>query len=240
MPFGLCIAPATFRHFINYIFSGFLDIFVIVYLDDILIFSVSLDLHQGHVKSVLCHIRQHGLYAKPKKCEFELQSIQFLGLVISTEGIKMNPQKVSAILDWPAPTDKKGVQRFVGFANIYLRFIKRFSAIIAPHHATDKATHPIPLVPGGTGCLRNLNRLFTSICITSHPDLSLPYVLEVDASETTVSAVVLQRQGLKDLMHPVAFFSHKLSPAERNYDVGDRELPWNNGSIYWKRRLIRY
>lgn len=98
MPFGLCNAPATFQHFVNDIFRDFLDLYVIVYLDDILIFSSSVSDHRRHVRNVLARLRQHGLYAKPEKCQFELQSIQFLGLIISVEGIKMDPQKVSAIL----------------------------------------------------------------------------------------------------------------------------------------------
>lgn len=105
---------------------------VIVYLDDILILSSSKDDHRRHVRNVLTWLQQHGLYAKPEKCEIELQSIQFLGLIISIEGIKMDLQKVTAILDWPAPADKKGVQRFIGFANFYWKFIRGFSAIIAP------------------------------------------------------------------------------------------------------------
>lgn len=142
MPFGLCNAPATFQHFINYVFKDYLDIFIIVYLDDIRVFSTSLESHCKHVKDFLCCLHLHGLYAKPEKCEFEQQSIQFLGLVISTEGIKMDPQKVSAILTWPTPTNKKGVQQFVGFSNVYRRFIKNFSAIITPRLLKDCLHRP--------------------------------------------------------------------------------------------------
>lgn len=124
------MALATFQHFVNYIFRDFLHIFMIVYLDDILIFSISLDAHQGHVKRVLGRIHQHGLYSKGEKCELEQCSIKFLGLVISPEGIKIDSQKVSAILDWSAPTNKKGIQRFVGFAYYSRRFIRGLSAII--------------------------------------------------------------------------------------------------------------
>lgn len=106
MPFGLCNAPAILQHLVNDIFRDCLDIYVIVYLDDILIFFTSLEQQQDHVKNVLCLLCQHGLYAKPEKCEFKRQSIQFRGLVISTKGFKMDPQKVAAILDWPAPPDR--------------------------------------------------------------------------------------------------------------------------------------
>lgn len=99
MPFGLCNAPSTFQHFVNDLFRDYLDLFVIIYLDDILIFSSSIDSYHKHVKCVLSRLRQHSLYAKAEKCEFKKQSIQFLGLIISIEGIKMDPQKISAILD---------------------------------------------------------------------------------------------------------------------------------------------
>lgn len=132
MPFGLCNAPATFQHFVNNIFQDYLDNLIIVYLDDILVFSTTLEIHRAHIKKVITIPRTHGLYVKAEKCNFEKESIQFLGLVISTKGVAMDPQKVKAILDWPAPSDKKGVQRFIGFSNFYRRFIHNFSAIIAP------------------------------------------------------------------------------------------------------------
>lgn len=105
MPFGLCNAPTTFQHLVNYIFQIYLDLFIIVYLDDILIVSESLELHQTHVKKVLGRLREHHLYAKAEKCDFERQTIHFLGLVISVDGISMDPQKVTAVLEWPASTD---------------------------------------------------------------------------------------------------------------------------------------
>ncbi|XP_073491307.1 uncharacterized protein [Aquarana catesbeiana] len=224
MPFGLCNAPATFQHFVNDIFRDILDLYVIVYLDDILIFSSSLADHRRHVRNVLVRLRQHGLYAKLDKCEFERQSIQFLGLIISVEGIKMDPQKVSAILDWPAPTDKKGVQRFVGFSNFYRKFIKDFSKIIAPITELTKQGARFCWSSQAQAAFEKLKGLFTSASILKHPDPALPFVLEVDASEIAVGAVLSQRQGPKALLFPVAFFSRKLSSSERNYDVGDREL----------------
>ena len=224
MPFGLCNAPATFQYFINDVLRDFLDLFVIVYLDDILIFSSSLEFHRRHVRSVLGRLRQHGLYAKAEKCEFEQESIPFLGLIISSEGIKMDPQKISAILDWPVPADKKGIQRFVGFANFYRKFIKGFSAIIAPITQLTKQGTRFHWSPEAQGAFEALKELFTSAPVLGHPDSSLPFVLEVDASEIAVGAILSQRQGTKAQLHPVAFFSRKLSTAEKNYDVGDREL----------------
>lgn len=106
MPFGFCNASATFQHLVNDVFWDFLDLFVIVYLDDILIFSETTEAHQTHVKKVLSWLRKHRLYAKAEKRDFEKQTVHFLGLVISADGISMDPQKVTSILEWPAPTDK--------------------------------------------------------------------------------------------------------------------------------------
>lgn len=224
MPFGLCNASATFQHLINDVLRDFLDVFVIAYLDDILIFSESLDLHREHVRRVLGRLRLHRLYAKVEKCEFEQKSIRFLGLIISSTGIKMDPQKVYAVLDCPVPLDKKGVQRFIGFANFYRKFIRGFSAIIAPLTQLTKQNARFSWNQLAQDAFENLKRLFTSAPILSHPEPSLPFILEVDASEIAVGAILSQRKGSKDVMHPVGFFSRKLSPAERNYDVGDREL----------------
>lgn len=173
---------------------------------------------------MLTRLRQHGLYAKPEKCEFKLQSIQFLGLIISVEGIKMDPQKVTAILDWPVHTDKKGIQRFTGFTNFYRKFIRGFSAIIAPITELTRQGICFHWSSGAQAAFKTLKKLFTSASILTHPHPALPFVLEVDASEIAVGAVLSQRKGSKALLNTVAFFSHKLSSAERNYDVGDREL----------------
>ena len=145
--------------------------------------------------------------AKAEKCVFEQNSIPFLGLIISTEGIEMGPQKVSAILDWPPPSDKKGVQRFVGFANFYRRFIKGFSNIIAPITHLTKKNIRFQWTPEAQSAFSVLKKHFTSAPILSHPDPALPYLLEVDASDVAVGAVISQRQGTRDLTHPIAFFS---------------------------------
>lgn len=209
MPFGLCNAPATFQHLVNDIFREFLDNFVIVYLDDILIFSATLEIHQIHVKRVLATLRRHGLYVKEEKCDFEQASIQFLGLIISTEGIAMDPQKVKAILDWPAPSDKKAVQRFVGFANFYRRFVRGFSSIISPITQLTRQQIRFQWSQEAQVAFDKLKSLFISAPVLQHPDPALPYVLEVDASEVATGAILSQRQGPKALLHPVAFSSRK-------------------------------
>ena len=224
MPFGLCNAPATFQHLVNDIFREYLDDFLVVYLDDILIFSPSLELHRHHVKKVLTILRKHKLFLKAEKCEFERTTIQFLGFVISTGGVAMDPQKIKAILDWPTPVDKKAVQRFIGFANFYRRFIVGFSAIVIPiTKLTHQGSH-FHWSQEAQEAFEKLKKIFSSAPVLRHPDPKLPFTLEVDASETALGAILSQRQGLKSLLHPVAFASRKLTTPEKNYDVGDREL----------------
>ena len=119
MPFGLTNAPIVFQHMMNNIFREYLDHFVVIYLDDILVFSTNIEEHTQHVRRVLSKLREHGLYAKSEKCEFDRTSVEFLGYVISPSGITMDARKVAAITDWPLLTWLKEVQSFLGFANFY-------------------------------------------------------------------------------------------------------------------------
>ena len=120
LPFGLCNAPATFLHLMQDVFRPFLDNFVIVFLEDILVLSRSLEEHRAHVRQVLLFLRQHKLYAKLSKCELFKQSVSFLGHVVSEKGVHMDPVKVKAIMDWPAPTSVTEIRSFLGLAGFYL------------------------------------------------------------------------------------------------------------------------
>ncbi|KAM4748798.1 uncharacterized protein WCC33_006189 [Rhinophrynus dorsalis] len=135
---------------------------VLVYLDDILIYSPTLLLYRKHVKAVLQRLRENGLYAKLDKCEFEKQSLSFLGYVISHSGLLMDPAKVSAITQWPQPTDLRGVQRFLGFANYYRRFIRSYSSVIEPITAlTRKGADPKKWPPAAVAAFAALKTVFT-------------------------------------------------------------------------------
>ncbi len=132
MPFGLTNAPAVFQHLMNDILREYMDEFVVVYLDDILIFSKDQETHDKHVRLVLATLREHGLYAKLEKCEFDKSSMAFFGYVISPYGIFKHKSKVETIQCWATPSSVKDVQRFLGFANFYCRFIKGYSKITTP------------------------------------------------------------------------------------------------------------
>ena len=132
MPFGLTNAPATFQHFMNDLFQDVADEFVVVYLDDILIYSKDPEKHPEHVRLVLERLREANLHVKPSKCEFHTKTVEYLGYVVSPEGMKMATNKTQAIRSWPRPRMVKELQRFLGFCNFYRRFIDHYSSITTP------------------------------------------------------------------------------------------------------------
>ena len=132
MPFGLCNAPSTFMRLMNEVLKEFLGKFVVVYLDDILIYSKNQEEHLEHLRRVFDKLREHKLYGKMGKCYFMLPSVTFLGYVVSGEGISMDKSKVEAIMSWPTPTSMTEVRSFHGLASFYRRFIMNFSTVIAP------------------------------------------------------------------------------------------------------------
>ncbi len=132
MPFGLSNSPAVFQALVNDVLRDMVDQFIYVYLDDILIFSSSLQEHVQHVRRVLQRLLENGLFVKAEKCAFHAQSVPFLGFIVSPEGVRMDPDKVKAVLSWPIPDSLKALQRFLWFANFYRRFIRNFSQLAAP------------------------------------------------------------------------------------------------------------
>ena len=132
MLFGLTNAPAAFQRFMNNIFSNMLNICVIIYLDDILIYSNNEDLHRKHVREVLRRLRENKLYAGTNKCTFHADSVEYLGYILSLTDLTMDPAKVQIIQDWPEPRKVKDIQSFLGFANFYCQFIHEYSDIVVP------------------------------------------------------------------------------------------------------------
>uniref|UniRef100_A0A803SRK7 Gypsy retrotransposon integrase-like protein 1 n=1 Tax=Anolis carolinensis TaxID=28377 RepID=A0A803SRK7_ANOCA len=222
MNYGLCGAPATFQHFVNDIFQDYLDRFLIIYLDDFLVFSRSQSEHENHVKMVLQRLRDHGLYAKLEKCAFDLQEVDFLGYRISPLGLSMDPAKVSAVLEWRAPTNKKEVQRFLGFANYYRKFIPDFARWSDPITSCIRGKQPFRWTDQAEKGFQQLKKLFTSQPILQHPDPETLFVVQADASDVAIGAVLLQPVG--DHLHPCAFYSRQLTAPERNYTIWEKEL----------------
>ncbi|KAL1023302.1 hypothetical protein UPYG_G00038940, partial [Umbra pygmaea] len=225
MPYGLTNAPAVFQSFMNTIFHDMLDRFVIVYIDDILIYSSSLSDHVNHVKAVLERLLENHLYVKAEKSLFHVSTVSFLGFVLTPGGVRMDENKLSAVREWPLPRTTKELQRFLGFANYYRRFIRNYSVIAAPLHSmTTPRKTVLTWNDPALSAFRVLKELFTTAPVLRQPDPALPFTVEVDASEVGVGAVLSQPSVMDSALHPCAFFSRKLTPAERNYDVGNREL----------------
>ncbi len=224
MPFGLSNSPAVFQALVNDVLRDMVDQFIYVYLDDILIFSSSLQEHVQHVRRVLQRLLENGLFVKAEKCAFHAQSVPFLGFIVSPEGVRMDPDRVKAVVNWPTPDSRKALLRFLGFANFYRRFIRNFSQLAAPLTALTSTKMTFRWSNAAEAAFTKLRGRFVSAPILRAPDPTRQFVVEVDASEVGVGAVLSQRATSDDKVHPCAFFSHRLSPAERNYDIGNREL----------------
>ena len=222
MPFGLKNAPATFQHFINDVLSDYLDDFVISYIDDILIYSNSLEEHHEHVKKVLKKLLENNLFVKLEKCEFDVQSTTFLGFVLSKDGISMDNDKVKAILDWPVPTTVKEVQSFIGLCNYYRIFIKDFAKIANPLHKLTRKNVPFEWKNEQQKAFDQLKHLFTSAPILRNPDSNKPFIVETDASNFAVGAILSQE--FDGQLHPIAYLSKGLTKSQKNYQIYDKEL----------------
>ncbi|MBW0585048.1 hypothetical protein O181_124763, partial [Austropuccinia psidii MF-1] len=211
MPFGLTNAPASFQNLVNDIFYDLLDIYVVVYLDDILVFPKSEEEHVTHMSTVLSRLGANNLFAKVSKCLFHVTSFEYLAHVVSSEGLKIDQAKVQQILNWPPQRNLKALQSFLGFANFYHRFIKTYSKKISSLTSFLKRDSCFPLNEEALRQFHQLKEPFTIAPILSHFDPSLPTIVEADASDYALGTVL-------------AFDSHKLLPAEPNFEINDKEL----------------
>lgn len=223
MPFGLCNGPSTFQHYINDALMDCLDRFCSVFVDDILIYSKSKAEHRQHVREVLKRLQEVGLQADLKKCEFEVTETRFLGLVVSREGIKMDPAKIQAILEWKAPSTVKGVQSFLGLCNYYRRFIRSYSNTARPLTDLTRKDRAWEWTPKCQDAFERLKKAIHSDPVLQHFDPKKTTYIEVDSSDFVSGGVMMQKDD-GGRLHPVAFFSKKLSPAECNYTIYDKEL----------------
>uniref|UniRef100_A0A8C7YBJ2 Gypsy retrotransposon integrase-like protein 1 n=1 Tax=Oryzias sinensis TaxID=183150 RepID=A0A8C7YBJ2_9TELE len=224
MPFGLTNAPAVFQRLVNDVLRDFLNRFVFVYLDDILIYSNNQTQHEQHVRQVLTRLLDNRLYVKSEKCEFHVDHVQFLGYIIEAGRIRPDPSKIEAVSNWEPPNSRKKLQQFLGFANFYRRFIKNYSSIAAPLTRLTSSTQSFQWTQEDQQAFDRLKGLFVTAPILIQPDPSCQFIVEVDASDSGVGAVLSQKGHHTGKLKPCAFFSRKLSPAEQNYDVGNREL----------------
>lgn len=217
MPFSLTNAPATFQALMNDVLRPFLRQFVLVFFDDILIYSVSWAEHLGHIRAVLTILREHKLFLKRSKCSFAEPTVAYLGHVVSGQGVAMDVSKVQAILEWPTLTSVRALCGFLALAGYYRRFIKEFGAIAAPLTALLKkdAFH---WSPAADDAFKVLQRALTSAPVLALPDFTKPFVVECDVSGSGISAVLHQDSKA------IAFFSRALPPRHRGLASYEREL----------------
>lgn len=223
MPFGLTNGPATWQQYINGILFEYLNKFCQVYVDDVLIYSKTLKEHRAHVRAVLEKLQAAGLQVDPTKSEFEVQETKFLGVILSTEGLRMDPEKVQAVTDWATPTKIKQVQGFLGFCNFYRRFIKGFASIAKPLVNLTRKDVPFYWSDACEQAFAHMKETVTKAPILKHYDRSKTTVLFTDSSDY-VNGAVLSQYDDEGQLHPVAYYSKNLNPAECNYNIYDKEL----------------
>lgn len=223
MPFGLTNAPATFQRMINNVLRQYLDVFVVCYLDDILIFSDTEDEHKEHVHKVLKALQDANLLVEPEKSHFHVKEVDFLGHTITPGEIRMEKKKISAVADWKTPTNVKEVQSFLGFANYYRRFIRDFSKIANPLTELTKKEKTFQWTTKTQEAFEQLQQAILSEPVLVMFDPNKEIELETDASDFALGGQIGQRNE-QGKLHPIAFYSHKLHGAELNYPIYDKEF----------------
>lgn len=222
-PFGLCNAPATFQNYINHILHDILDWYCTAYLDDVLVYSKTKKEHQEHVNEVIRRLGEAGLQIDINKSEFYTKKTKYLGLIVSTSGLEMDPEKVKAIQEWATPTTLKELQQFLGFANFYRRFIAAYSGIIEPMTRLLRKETEWHWGDAQAKSFEALKAAFTTAPALAFFDYHKKTIVETDASNWASGGVLLQ-YGDDGKLHPVAFFSSKHTSAECNYEIYDKEL----------------
>ncbi|CAA0840348.1 Uncharacterized mitochondrial protein AtMg00860, partial [Striga hermonthica] len=218
MPFGLSNAPAVFMNLMNRIFHPYLDHFVIVFIDDILIYSKSQKEHEEHLRVVLETLRREKLYAKFSKCEFWLQRVAFLSHVITQAGIEVDPSKVSAVQNWSTPKSPSEVRSFLHLAVYYRRFIEGFSKIALPLSQLTRKSVKIEWTDRCESSFQELKKRLTSAPVLTITDPSRSFKIFSDASRQGLGCVLMQDGQV------VAYASRQLKPHEQNYPMHDLEL----------------
>ena len=222
MFFGLTNSPATFQNFMNHIFKDLIHQGVVsVYMDDILVHTTTHSQHQQIVKEVLRILRDNDLFLKPEKCIFHADEVEYLGMIVGKGQIRMDPAKITAIRDWPTPTNKQELQRFLGFCNYYRRFIKGYSALAKP------LTHLTGNTPWSWTENEHLAFECLILSVTTEPVLQMPrregqFRIEADSSDYAIGAVLSQLQDGR--WHPIAYLSKSLNETQRNYEIYDKEM----------------
>ena len=232
MPFGLSNAPSTFQRLMNEVLRPFIGRFVVVYFDDILVYSRSRTDHLRHLRDVCAALLREKLYAHPKKCSFFTTEVSFLGFILSARGVAADPAKVAAITTWPPLRDVHDVRSFIGLVTFYRRFVPNFSGVAAP--ITDLIRlEKFEWTKAAERAFEELKRLMTEAPVLRLPDFERVFEVACDASGVGIGGV-LSQEG-----HPVEYFSEKLDDTKRRYDNYDREFYALVQSLrHWRHYLL--
>jgi hypothetical protein len=191
MPFGLTNAPSTFQSLMNHIFQPYLRKLILVFFDDILIFSKDEDSHRNHLQLTLEVLRSHKLFAKKSKCKFGCKEVDYLGHIIAESGVRADPGKIKAMVEWPLPTNIKALRGFLGLTGYYRKFIKGYGSIVAPL-TTMLKKNAFHWDAAAREAFQNLKATVTEAPVLALPNFAQPFVIECDASGLGIGAVLMQ------------------------------------------------
>ena len=230
MPFGLTNAPAVFMDLMNRVCKPYLDKFVIVFIDDILIYSRDEEEHAKHLRIILELLKKEELYAKFSKCDFWISTVQFLGHVINSQGIHVDPAKIEAVKDWTSPTNPTEIRQFLGLAGYYRRFIEGFSKISKPLTKLTQKNEKFSWGEKEESAFQLLKQKLCEAPILALPEGSEDFIVYCDASYHGLGAVLMQRSKV------IAYASRQLKKHEENYTTHDLEL----GAVVFALKLWRH
>ena len=216
--FGLTNAPGTFQNIMNDVLKDVIGKFIIVYLDDIVVHSKDQAEHYKHLQIVLQLLHEHELYANLAKCKFVQPELHFLGHIVGAQGLRVDPQKVAIVQDWPVPKDKNSLQKFWGLANYFRKFIMGWAVLVSALQALLKKSDTFGWVAGCNAAFDGIKHALCNAPVLTLPDLNEPFEVICSACGVGHGAVLLQGG------RSVAFDGKRLSPAEQNYSVGEQEL----------------
>jgi len=214
-----------FQTMMDDIFDGLImEGVVVVYLDDILIFTETLEEHRKVTWRVMELLRKNNLFLKPEKCKFEKTEVEYLGVIISHNSIKINPVKVAGVTEWPIPSNRKEVQSFLGFTNFYRRFIQGFSHLAHPLINLTWKDMEWRWGAEEQSAFDSLKERITTAPILVLSDNLRPFQIKADSSDFATGAVLSQQLPEDNKWHPIAFLSKSLSLVEQNYEIHDKEM----------------
>ena len=223
VPFGLTNGPAAFQRFINNILMDLLDECCTAYIDDIIIYSEDPLMHEIHVQKVMKRLMDAGLYADIKKSEFFVTKTKYLGFIISTDGISVDPEKIAAIVSWKEPNTVKGVQSFLGFCNFYRRFVRNFGQVACPLTNLTRKDTKWHWGRKEQEAFNKLKKALISAPVLAYFNPLANTKVETDASDGVVAGVMSQ-EGPDGLYHPVAYLSVGMNEHEMRYEIYDKEM----------------